>query len=405
MLKKVLCIVLALLLATLPLTACEKDEAPDESEAETDTNLEKVELVEQKTNVVAIQVQGYGSIIARLRPDVAPITVENFQNLVAEGFYDGLIFHRVIKDFMIQGGDPDGNGTGGSGKNIKGEFASNGVNNTLKHERGTLSMARSNAPNSASSQFFICHQTRGVAHLDGEYAAFGTVLYGMEVVDAIAEVKTGANDKPLTDVVIQSIRFATLKDAPVEDESEAKTETDVPFVDENIEKVTLVEEQTDLVAIQIKDFGTIIVELSPTAAPITVENFKKLVSEKFYDGLIFHRVIENFMIQGGAPKDNSTPPQTITGEFSSNGVENPLKHVRGTVSMARVPDDPNSASSQFFICQTTEGVAHLDGNYAAFGTVLFGMEIVDKIAAVQTNLSSKPLTDIVITSIQFAKLK
>ena len=130
-----------------------------------------------------IVVKNYGTIALELDADVAPITVENFANLVNEGFYDGLTFHRIISGFMIQGGDPLGNGTGGSSKTIKGEFASNGVKNSISHVRGTISMARSSMPNSASSQFFIVHQDS--TFLDGKYAAFGTVTSGMEVVDKI----------------------------------------------------------------------------------------------------------------------------------------------------------------------------------------------------------------------------
>jgi len=132
---------------------------------------------------VEIEVQDYGTITAELDADAAPITVTNFVKLVNEGFYDGLTFHRIISGFMIQGGDPNGNGSGGSAENIKGEFAQNGWDNPIKHERGVLSMARSGMPNSASSQFFIMHQA--APHLDGAYAAFGRVLTGMEVVDAI----------------------------------------------------------------------------------------------------------------------------------------------------------------------------------------------------------------------------
>ena len=132
---------------------------------------------------VEIEVQDYGTITAELDADAAPITVTNFVKLVNEGFYDGLTFHRIISGFMIQGGDPLGNGSGGSAENIKGEFAQNGWDNPIKHERGVLSMARSSMPNSASSQFFIMHQA--APHLDGAYAAFGRVLTGMEVVDAI----------------------------------------------------------------------------------------------------------------------------------------------------------------------------------------------------------------------------
>ena len=135
------------------------------------------------THNVQIDVQDYGTITAELYGEAAPITVANFVKLVNEGFYDGLTFHRIISGFMIQGGDPLGNGTGGADQDIKGEFAANGWNNPIAHERGVLSMARSSAPNSASSQFFIMHQA--APHLDGSYAAFGKVLTGLEVVDAI----------------------------------------------------------------------------------------------------------------------------------------------------------------------------------------------------------------------------
>lgn len=134
---------------------------------------------------IQIDVKDYGTITAELYADIAPITVTNFMNLVESGFYDGLTFHRIISGFMIQGGDPKGNGTGGSEKNIKGEFSANGVKNDIKHERGILSMARSSNMDSASSQFFIMH--KAARHLDGQYAAFGRVLSGMDVVDAICD--------------------------------------------------------------------------------------------------------------------------------------------------------------------------------------------------------------------------
>lgn len=134
---------------------------------------------------------------------VAPITVENFEKLVREGFYDGLIFHRVIPGFMIQGGCPDGTGMGGPGYQIKGEFLQNGVNNPLKHTRGVISMARAAHPDSAGSQFFIMHED--APHLDGQYAAFGKVVEGIEVVDEIASVSTDYSDRPVTEQKIKSI--------------------------------------------------------------------------------------------------------------------------------------------------------------------------------------------------------
>lgn len=142
---------------------------------------------------------------AELYPDVAPITVENFVSLIKEKFFDGIIFHRVIKGFMIQGGDPSGTGMGGSKKTIKGEFLSNGFVNELKHTRGVLSMARTMDPNSASSQFFIMHQD--APHLDGQYAAFGKVIEGIEVVDEIASVRTDYRDKPLQEQKIKTIEL------------------------------------------------------------------------------------------------------------------------------------------------------------------------------------------------------
>lgn len=154
--------------------------------------------------MVEITMRDGGVIKLELYPDMAPITVENFTKLAGEGFYDGLIFHRVINGFMIQGGDPEGTGMGGSGENIKGEFAINGVANDISHVRGVISMARSRSYNSASSQFFIVHQD--ATYLDGQYAAFGRVIEGMDVVDAIAATQTNANDRPLTEQIIETIR-------------------------------------------------------------------------------------------------------------------------------------------------------------------------------------------------------
>ena len=153
--------------------------------------------------VVTITMTNGDVMKAELYPEIAPNTVNNFISLVQKGFYDGLIFHRVISGFMIQGGDPQGTGMGGPGYSIKGEFAMNGVRNDLKHTRGVLSMARSMMPNSAGSQFFIMHAD--APHLDGQYAAFGKVVEGLDVVDKIASVRTGWQDKPVEEQKIQSM--------------------------------------------------------------------------------------------------------------------------------------------------------------------------------------------------------
>ena len=158
--------------------------------------------------IVTIEMENGGIIKAELYPEVAPNTVANFVNLIEKGFYDGLIFHRVIPGFMIQGGDPQGTGMGGPGYTIKGEFARNGFKqNTLKHTRGVLSMARSMMPNSAGSQFFIMHAN--APHLDGDYAAFGIVLDGMDVVDQIAHTPTGFQDRPVQEQRIKRMTVDT----------------------------------------------------------------------------------------------------------------------------------------------------------------------------------------------------
>ncbi len=154
--------------------------------------------------MVVIEMENGDKIKIELYPEIAPETVANFEKLVKSGFYDGLTFHRVIKGFMIQGGCPDGTGAGGPGWSIKGEFASNGFKNDLKHERGVISMARTSDPNSAGSQFFIMHED--APHLDGEYAAFGKVVEGMEAVDRIASTKVSFfNDKPVQPQIMKTV--------------------------------------------------------------------------------------------------------------------------------------------------------------------------------------------------------
>ena len=160
-----------------------------------------------KNPVVTITMMNGDKMVAELYPEIAPISVNNFISLINKGYYDGLIFHRVISGFMIQGGCPDGTGMGGPGYTIKGEFAQNGFENNLKHTEGVLSMARAMHPDSAGSQFFIMHKTS--PHLDGAYAAFGKIIEGMDVVNAIAETATDWNDRPLEEQKIKSITVDT----------------------------------------------------------------------------------------------------------------------------------------------------------------------------------------------------
>lgn len=160
-----------------------------------------------KNPIVTFTMENGDVFKAELYPEIAPESVNNFISLINKNFYDGLIFHRVIRGFMIQGGDPEGTGMGGPGYSIKGEFASNGFKNDLKHTEGVLSMARSMMPNSAGSQFFVMHKTS--PHLDGDYAAFGKVIEGMDVVNKIAEVKTNFSDRPVEPQVMKTVTVDT----------------------------------------------------------------------------------------------------------------------------------------------------------------------------------------------------
>ncbi|GLC87097.1 peptidylprolyl isomerase [Lysinibacillus piscis] len=199
-----------LLLFTLLLAGCgtakEQEQPKNETAQETEAQVDYAKEVKEKP-IVTMTMSNDEKIVIELDPAVAPNTVANFIDLVKKGFYDGLIFHRVIPDFMIQGGDPLGNGTGGPDYAIKGEFSTNGVENNLKHERGVISMARSGNPNSAGSQFFI--MVADAPHLDGDYAAFGKVIEGMDVADKIVAVERDATEKPLEDQQIKKVEVDT----------------------------------------------------------------------------------------------------------------------------------------------------------------------------------------------------
>lgn len=230
--KRKIFVVLFLLFAVLSITACKDKETEKESE-KNDVKLEQDltiikeengEVVEgtlegytfkvtnEETDRVKIEMEDGSIILVVLSNADTPITIKNFKKLVSEGFYDGIIFHRVIENFMIQGGDPTGTGYNGSDEEIKGEFSSNGVKNSLSHTRGVISMARNGYDmDSASSQFFIVHADS--TYLDGDYASFGKVFAGMDAVDKIATVETDSNDKPLEEQKIKTIKFITIEKA------------------------------------------------------------------------------------------------------------------------------------------------------------------------------------------------
>lgn len=204
-------ILLTILMGSLVLIGCVNTKSNTTQTDESATKSESTNAESTKENknlpIATITVEGYGVMNVELYPEIAPNTVNNFISLANKGFYNNLKFHRIIKDFMIQGGDPKGNGTGGPGYSIEGEFTSNGFANSLKHTKGVISMARSQSPNSAGSQFFI--MSGDAKNLDGEYAAFGKVTTGLDVLDKIRSVETISNDAPKKDVVITSITVDT----------------------------------------------------------------------------------------------------------------------------------------------------------------------------------------------------
>jgi len=197
---------LLIILGISLLAACNNEQVEESTEPQEQTDTEEPTTFEgenEEAPIVTMEMENDQKVIIELYPQVAPNTVDNFISLVQDGFYDGLIFHRVIPGFMIQGGDPEGTGSGGPGYSIKGEFESNDFSNELEHNRGVLSMARSQSPDSAGSQFFIIHEDS--PHLDGDYAGFGQVIEGMDVIDDIAEVPTNNQDRPEKEQKIKSM--------------------------------------------------------------------------------------------------------------------------------------------------------------------------------------------------------
>lgn len=330
----------------------------------------------------------YGKIVIEVDPSVAPITANNFLSLVNSGFYDGLDIFRAQQGFVIQGGKDD------SVKltPIKGEFEDNGHKNTLSHTRGVISMARTNDPNSATSQFFITLSDQAAKSLDGSYASFGKVVEGMDVVDCIAyELLPHAVDSYGFVADEDAIKIVSAKIINYDPDSYDNNRPDLTDVMgtgacEYLETRDIAGRDIKYVEMCIEGYGRLVILLDATTAPITVANFISLVESGFYNGLTFHRIITEFMVQGGDPKADGTggSENEIEGEFKANGHENDISHKYGVISMARAGGGAsnnygyNTASSQFFICNA-DASSSLDGNYAAFGYVVEGMSVIDRL--------------------------
>ncbi len=346
------------------------------------------ELSGRDVAYVTLEIKGMGDIKLALDATAAPETVRQFLRLVSEGFYDGLGFYRATEDLLIQSGDPVGDGTGlykdknGNAVCIDGEFLANGYKgNDIQHKRGVISMFRwADLPDTGSSQFFICNATdpEKLVKYDDYFAAFGYVIDGMEIVDKIAETAKHLDEAGLN---IDKKKQAIIKKATIDDLGGIDINERFYLKDGECEYKTRDITGRDVLyaEITIKHYGKVTVLLDRTTAPVTVDNFVKLAREGFYDGLTFHRVLMNGLVQGGDPNADGTggSKDSIKGEFSENGYQNDLLHKRGVISMARTSDSNDSATSQFFICNAD--IDAFDGNYAAFGYVVDGLRVVDEV--------------------------
>ncbi len=385
------------LLLVLFLTGCSPDDIkadiPESNpEEQTETPKSEVDLEEESENLpkvdvttleyysylndsnpeIIISYKDFGDIKIQLFPDVAPNTVNNFIELVQNGFYSEIIMHRVIEDFMIQGGDPDGVGTGGSENQIPGEFSANGYENTLPHYRGVISMARSTMMDSASSQFFIVHQDS--LFLDGNYAGFGAMTAGFEVLDEIASVMTRSTDKPFEDVVIEKITIS-LNDYVLTETIYTEVVSEDFYTAEHF-----LNDTNPQVLITFSDDQKITLELFEEVAPLTVAHFLSLIEEETYVDTPALYLGET-LIQFGPSFYPTGDEKTVKGEFKLNGVNNELSHTKGVVSLLR-GQDFNSGTNHFVIMHQDD--LRYDTYLAAFGYIIDGIEVLDLLTSLET---------------------
>jgi peptidyl-prolyl cis-trans isomerase B (cyclophilin B) len=353
--KKALLVLFIFLLTLSLLAGCSK---PEQKPPEGQQPVTR-EKTDPNNPVAIIEMEAGGTIEVELYREAAPNTVRHFIHLANQGYYNGLAFDYIMSDFLIIGGNsPEGD----PGYSIAGEFAANGFNNNVPLERGTIALYHGGHPDSGRSQFFILADE--APHLEGNYAAFGKVLKGFEVVDRISNgpsTEDGWAQAPLE--IMKKVTVDTMGQTYGEPEKVEEWDASQP---------------NPVVTLEIEAGGTIKIELMPAVALNTVRNFVALVEQGFYDGLKFHRIIPGFMLQGGDPQGNGTggPGHRIHGEFAANGILNTLSHQRGVISMAR-SQPKDSAGSQFFI--VVGDASFLDGQYAGFGRVIEGMDIADRI--------------------------
>lgn len=459
--KKIIAVAMCALVAAASAAGCGKDiEISDGgSSAQETTAPANVEILnytapEKGDTIIEMDIRDYGTVRIRLFPEYADRGVENFVELAKRGYYDGLTFHRVIRDFMIQGGDPLGNGTGG--ESTWGGRFDGGTDQHLAHVTGALAYAHpqqeagASPTGGAGSQFYIVtgdqnitddtfsyyeqygyafsdnqkelyKQVGGAPFLDGNYTVFGQVIDGLDVVFKVQYVATDANDKPLAEsVVIDSVKVTEYNGEPVR-----WYLSDYDYDDPTAAEVvnfTAPETGETVVDMKIKDYGDVKIKFFPEYAPQAVENFITHAKEGYYDGLTFHRVISDFMIQGGDPEGTGMGGESIWGGSFDGGKYFNLIHAAGAVAYAN-SGSTSTNGSQFYIVTgnvydtdtlaqqaictpsaervytTYGGTPFLDGKYTVFGQVYDGLDIIFRIQNVKTDDSDKPVEDVIIESV------
>ena len=410
---------------------------------------------EKGDTIIEMNIRDYGTVKIRLFPQYAEKGVENFVGLAKDGYYDGLTFHRVIKDFMIQGGDPLGNGTGG--KSIWGAKFDGGVDPHLIHAAGAVAYANSGSTATNGSQFYIVtgkvctdddfagyasqglgfsdpskevYKTAGGApFLDGGYTVFGQVFDGLDIIFKIQNVETNSSDKPVEDVIMDSVKVSEYNGEELKwyiSDYDYEPPTEPPVENVPIANFTAPEQGETVVNMKIKDYGDVKIKLFPEYAEKGVENFVELAKKGYYDGLTFHRVIKDFMIQGGDPKGDGTGGESVWGGEFDGGTDNHLIHTAGAIAYAN-SGSTSTDGSQFYIVTgetytedmfteletygyrfsdnakdvylSNGGAAFLDGNYTVFGQVYDGLDVVFKVQEAETDSNDKPTKDVIIESV------
>ena len=454
--RRLLAAALCALTATCAMTACGKDidisdgtsVSTTEKAAPENVDIANYTAPEKGDTIIEMKIKDYGTVKIRLFPEYADKGVENFIGLAEKGYYDGLSFHRVIKDFMIQGGDPMGTGSGGESM-WGGEF-DGGTNAHLVHAAGALAYANSGSTATDGSQFYIVtgvqnitddvfsqyeqygyafsdkqkdfyKQNGGAPFLDGNYTVFGQVYDGLDIIFKAQYVGTDANDKPLSDLIIESVKVGKYNG------EELKWHlSDYNYDDPTAQDVvnfTAPEKGETVVNMKIKDYGDVKIKLFPEYAPKGVENFVTHAKEGYYDGLTFHRVINDFMIQGGDPSGDGTGGESIWGGKFDGGKYFNLIHAAGAIAYANSGSTATNGS-QFYIVTGKKytdddfaqlgttlsasaekvyreqgGTPFLDGSYTVFGQVYDGLDLIFKAQTVDTDDNNKPKTDLVIESV------